>query len=83
MAIIAILTLSILASAVTIILCMMSKPSARAYDAIKKDGYTGTMEEWLASLVGENAENNTGETAFDIAREHVSDVQRWVKYREK
>ena len=36
-----------------------------AYDLAVDNGYDGTMEQWLASLVGEAGEN--GKSAYDLA----------------
>ena len=37
------------------------------YRQLCRDGYTGTQEQWLASLVGETVEQN-GERAYDMAQ---------------
>ncbi len=40
------------------------------FDQIVSDGYEGTQEQWLASLVGEETEEKTGKSAYQLAYEN-------------
>ena len=42
-----------------------SASAKSAYDLAVENGYEGTVEDWLASLVGEAGEN--GKSAYDLA----------------
>lgn len=50
-----------------------------AYDLAVDNGYDGTMEQWLASLVGEAGEN--GKSAYDLAVDngYKGDTTEWLK----
>lgn len=54
----------ILLAAVAIMLWFMQGRSA--YQVIVHDGYTGTQEQWLASLVGGETDSNA-DTAYELA----------------
>ena len=50
-----------------------------AYDLAVEKGYTGTLEEWLASLVG--ARGDEGKSAYEIAVEngYVGSEEEWLE----
>lgn len=50
-----------------------------AYELAVQDGYEGTLEQWLASLVGETGKD--GKSAYDLAVEngYEGDVTTWLK----
>ena len=45
---------------------------------IVRDGYSGTQEQWLASLVGEQVNSGTGQTAYMLACENGYDKSESV-----
>lgn len=52
-----------------------------AYEVAVKNGYKGTVEQWLASLVGEAGEKGqVGKSAYDLAVEngYTGTVQQWL-----
>ena len=52
-----------------------------AYEVAVKNGYEGTVEQWLASLVGEAGEKGQiGKSAYDLAVEngYSGTVQQWL-----
>ncbi len=51
----------------------------KAFEKIKQNGYSGTIEEWLASLVGENYPGETKD-AYSIAQEkgYRGSYQDWI-----
>lgn len=40
------------------------------FQKIVRDGYTGTQEQWLASLVGEEVRDESAKTAYELACEY-------------
>ena len=60
------------------IVTVNAKYSESAYDIAVKNGYKGTEEQWLASLVGEAGEN--GKSAYDLAVDngYKEDVKSWL-----
>ncbi len=48
-------------------------PGKSAYDLAKENGFTGTVEEWLTSLQGENGVGLNGKSAYEIYVETVKE----------
>lgn len=56
------------AAMITILLAVvLAIPKDGVYRTIVRNGYTGTQEQWLASLVGEEAGAGNVETAYELA----------------
>ena len=64
------------------------KDGKSAYDLAVEKGYTGTLEEWLASLKGDNGTNGTngtngkdGKSAYDLAVENgfTGTLAEWLE----
>lgn len=52
---------------VVLIIVIFGLQNRSIYKTIAQKGYTGTQEQWLASLVGEEAASGTAETAYELA----------------
>ena len=50
-----------------LLIIVLALPKGGVYRTIVRSGYTGTQEQWLASLVGEEADAGNVETAYELA----------------
>ena len=71
-------TIVILAVAVAVMLLIVQNRSV--YQVIVHEGYTGTQEQWLASLVGEETDANV-ESAYELAirNGYKGSETEWIK----
>ena len=70
---------------VMVIVCcitvMFTVSGGSIYRQIVRNGYAGTQEQWLASLVGEEAASGDAETAYELAVEngYNGSESQWLK----
>ena len=58
---------------------VVSAPQAKsAYELAVESGYNGTIEEWLASLVGETGENGKRKNTADQMPALVGGIFIWI-----
>ena len=50
-----------------LLIIVLAIPRGGVYRTIVQSGYSGTQEQWLASLVGEEADTGNVETAYELA----------------
>ena len=50
-----------------LMIVVLAIPKGGVYRTIVRSGYSGTQEQWLASLVGEEADAGNVETAYELA----------------
>ena len=64
-----------------VMFAMKEHRSADIYSRICADGYTGTAEQWIASLVGEVAGDDQTPTAYELACQQGYDgsTAQWIK----
>ena len=60
---------------------VLAIPKGGVYHTIVRDGYTGTQEQWLASLVGEEAGAGNVETAYELALQngYTGSEAEWIE----
>ena len=71
-----ILVIFIIAAAIALLLIRDTSP----FQQLKKDGYKGTEEQWLASLVGETVDKNA-DSAYSLACQngYTADYATWAE----
>ncbi|MGM9524452.1 MAG: hypothetical protein ACI3VU_08585 [Faecousia sp.] len=77
-----ILLLTVAALVILTVLCInLLSDCGTVYDEIVADGYQGTEEQWLASLVGEQSAPGTVETAYALACQngYTQTFDVWMK----
>lgn len=64
---------------IVLLLCVVRSPGA--YRQIVRMGYTGTQEQWLASLVGEEADTGDADSAYEMAVQngYRGTESEWIK----
>lgn len=69
------------ALSVVLVAGLFSGKKHSIYQAIVRDGYNGTQEQWLASLVGEVADVGNAKTAYELACEngYQSSEADWIR----
>ena len=67
---------------VVVLICMVcALKNQSAYQTIVRNGYTGTQEQWLASLVGEEVGQDDAESAYElaVANGYTGTEAEWVE----
>lgn len=75
------LTLLLVIVIVCCIMVMFTVSGGSIYQQIVRNGYAGTQEQWLASLVGEEAASGDAETAYELAVEngYNGSESQWIE----
>lgn len=76
-----VLVIAAVAIAVLLARGLLNVHNNSIYRMIVQDGYTGSQEQWLASLVGEEVDTDKGKTAYELACEngYSASESKWIE----